>query len=40
MLVVDDLFTDINWSAIEFKGLFHGNDRTVYAGAISAWRCK
>jgi hypothetical protein len=38
MLVVDYLFAHINGRSIEIKGLFYGNYRAIYAGAVPAWR--
>jgi hypothetical protein len=35
MLVVNDLFADIDRCAIRLKRFFNGDDRTIYAGAIS-----
>ena len=36
MLVMDNLLTNINWSAIEIERFFDGHDSAIDAGAISA----
>jgi hypothetical protein len=38
MLVVDNLFADIDRSAIEFQRFLHRNNCAINAGAISARR--
>jgi hypothetical protein len=38
MFVVDDLFTDIDRSSVEFERLFDCNDCSVNACAITTWR--
>jgi hypothetical protein len=38
MLVMDNLFTDIDRSSVEFKGFFNSHNSAVNACAISTWR--
>jgi hypothetical protein len=38
MLVVNDLLAHINRGTIELEGFFNGDNGSVNAGTISAWR--
>jgi hypothetical protein len=38
MLVMDNLFTDIDRSSVEFKGFFNSHNCAVNACTISTWR--
>ena len=38
MLVVNDLFANINRGAVKLEGFFNGYNGTVNAGAITTWR--
>jgi hypothetical protein len=40
MLVMDNLFTDIDRSPIEFERFFNGYDCSINACAVTAWRCE
>jgi hypothetical protein len=38
MLVMNDLFANINRGAIKLEGFFDSDNSSVNAGAITAWR--